>query len=129
MTSDSGATAALPAGVPYEIRHARLGSVVAQGSTDAVAKAVIKRKGTLFVGEVYEAIVPEGNGVGEGRATFEVYEHPSTVDVLVSRPMCSVKYEILSALSIGSRPQPPPPHPSPPSKAHSGFCRFLFILI
>ena len=110
-----GATAALPAGVPYEIRHARLGSVVAQGSTDAVAKAVIKRKGTLFVGEVYEAIVPEGNGVGEGRATFEVYEHPSTVDVLVSRPMCSVKYEILSALSIGSRPKPHISHPTSPA--------------
>ena len=106
-----GATAALPAGVPYEIRHARLGSVVAQGSTDAVAKAVIKRKGTLFVGEVYEAIVPEGNGVGEGRATFEVYEHPSTVDVLVSRPMCSVKYEIpLGALDWVT---PQTPHLTP----------------
>jgi len=56
----AAAAPSIPKGMRYSVSHAGLGVEVAAGVTDAVGKAVVKRKGTLFVGESYEIEVSFG---------------------------------------------------------------------
>jgi len=61
-----------PAGLRYTIVHKLLNKEVASGVTDQVGKSVIKRRGTLFVGETYVARTPGGPGISAGEASFTV---------------------------------------------------------
>jgi len=54
------------------IVHKLLNKEVASGVTDQVGKSVIKRRGTLFVGETYVARTPGGPGISAGEASFTV---------------------------------------------------------
>ena len=52
-TLAKGARLAAPSGLKYNVYHRAGDREVASGFTDQVGKSVIRRKGTLFVGEEY----------------------------------------------------------------------------
>eukprot|EP00966_Prymnesium_polylepis_P285825 6602737-Prymnesium_polylepis.1 len=55
-----------PSGLRYDVFHKALERHVATGFTDEVGKSVVRRVGTLFVGETYEARVAGGKGIEGG---------------------------------------------------------------
>ena len=90
---------AVPAGVRYSVTHKRLQREVASGYTDQVAKAVLRRKGTLFVGEEYEVSAEGGNGIQAATRAFVVAAHHTEVALAVARSRASLEFEMVSALA------------------------------
>ena len=90
---------AAPAGVRYAVTHKRLQREVASGYTDQVAKAVLRRKGTLFVGEEYEVSAEGGNGIQAATRGFVVAAHHTEVALAVARSRAHLEFEMVSALA------------------------------
>ena len=68
----SSARLAAPAGLQYTVFHKRLMCEVASGFTDQVGKAVLQRKGALFVGEEYVVCTAASAGMAPAEQTFSV---------------------------------------------------------
>jgi len=75
---------------------------VASGYTDQVAKAVLRRPGTLFVGEEYEVRAEGGGGIQASTHAFVVATHSMTVTLAVSRARGGLEFEMISALAGSS---------------------------
>ena len=104
-TSSAHAYAALmgtPSGVRYTLWHRALKVQVGSGYTDQVAKAVLRRPGTLFVGEEYEVRAEGGSGIQGNTHAFVVAAHPITVTMAVSRARGSLDFQMVSALASSS---------------------------
>ena len=88
-----------PSGVRYSLWHRAQNVQVSSGYTDQVAKAVLRRPGTLFVGEEYEVRTECGSGITGSTHAFVVAAHPTTVTLAVSRARGSLTFEMVSALA------------------------------
>jgi len=87
---------------------------VASGYTDQVAKAVLRRPGTLFVGEEYEVRAEGGGGIQASTHAFVVAAHSMTVTLAVSRARGGLEFEMVPNPNPNHNPNPnPKPNPSP----------------
>jgi hypothetical protein len=114
-TAAESAAAALsvPKGMRYVVRHVGLGAEVASGATDAVGKAVLRRKGTLFVGESYEVEMAAGKGMRPSATRFTVSSHHQEVELTVDRGYGEMTYHFTSALAGTSHWAASLPLPAP----------------
>ena len=97
----TSATLAAPSGLRYSITHKTLNKEVATGVTDQVGKSVLKRKGTLFVGETYVVRTASGPGISAGETTFTVEGDNKgfEVSVEVSRACSSLSFALKPLLA------------------------------
>ena len=91
-----------PSGVRYTLWHRAQKVQVGSGYTDQVAKAALRRPGTLFVGEEYEVRAEGGSGIQGSTHAFVVAAHPTTVTLGVSRARGDLEFEMVSALASSS---------------------------
>ena len=100
---ESSARLAAPSGLRYTVFHKRLQREVASGHTDQVGKAVVKRKGTLFVGEEYVVRTAPAAGMAAAEQSFVVdegtWDRPKEVVVHVERQNQTLKFKLLPALA------------------------------
>ena len=92
------AAVGVPKGMRYRVVHAATRKEVTSGTTDAVGKAVLKRPGTLFVGETYEVFVQGGKGMQQSSSTFTVSPHHREIEISVGRGFGDVSVSFRSAL-------------------------------
>ncbi|KAL1508415.1 hypothetical protein AB1Y20_004524 [Prymnesium parvum] len=88
-----------PSGLKYDVCHKALGVQVATGYTDAVGKSVLRRKGTLFVGETYTIKVAGESSMQSGSCEFTVAPHHIETTLYVQRASADLSYEIVSVLA------------------------------
>eukprot|EP00965_Chrysotila_dentata_P152152 5027827-Pleurochrysis_carterae.AAC.1 len=91
----------LPRGLRYTLKHASLGREVDSGTTDQVGKAVLKRRGTLFVGERYVVCLAASAGIKACEKEFTVAPHHTQVELNVMRATGDVRYRMRCALLGG----------------------------
>ena len=102
---------ASPVGVRYTVWHRGRHQEVGSGYTDQAAKAVLRRKDTLFVGEEYEVRTEGGNGIKEASQAFVVAAHHSEVVLPIERARAHLEFEMVSSVAgsahwAGSLPLP-----------------------
>ena len=89
---------AAPSGLKYTVVHEELGREVASGFTDQVGKSVLKRRGTLFVGETYVVRTEGGEGISPAAVRFVVLsieEEPrQQVTLFVERACANLSLEL-----------------------------------
>lgn len=89
----------VPSGVRYSVWHKAVGVEVSSGYTDAVGKAVLRRKGTLFVGETYVARVAAGNGLESSSCEFVVVPQHIETTLFIKRACADLEFEFTSRLA------------------------------
>ena len=104
---ESSARLAAPSGLRYAVFHKRLDCEVACGHTDQVGKAIVRRKGTLFVGEEYVVRTAATSGVEAAEQSFIVdegtWDMPKEVLIHVEREHRALKFQLLPSLAVRKR--------------------------
>ena len=101
---------AAPSGLPYTVHHRRrdadfhLSEVqVYKAETDQCGMAILRRKGTLYVGETYVVRTASVAGMAAGEAEFTVREgseyRPQSVVIELERAHRDLKFTLCPALT------------------------------